>query len=231
MRTTVLIFILLVLFSANGYAQETFHVFPQIADGVFPDGTYYRSTLMITPWFSSDAPVCSFRLYGMNTTLDSGTGSVFSITIPAGSFYAGRTAANQGFASGYATLTCDKYTFAQVLYSFYAANGGKLGEATVFSTQETYSQRLVVDYRDGARLGIAIANNTDLTRNYKLTLGTRTATVQVPARTTRARFLDELLTVAANEVGLVKIEYVEFSQFAAVGLRFTGAVFSTIPAN
>ena len=41
----------------------------------------------------------------------------------------------------------------------------------------------------------------------------------------------ELLPATANTVGVLKIESVDFSDFDAMGLRYTGAAFTTIPAN
>ena len=122
-------------------AQEKFHVFPQVADGHFSDGSYYRTTLMITTWFDSDAPFCAYRLYGMTATFENtGVSSGLNLTFTPGGFYAGRTTGTQAFQSGYATLTCDDYVFAQLLYSFYSSNGTKISEATVFSSPESFNQ-------------------------------------------------------------------------------------------
>ncbi len=230
------IMICLFLITIDAYSQERFHVFPQFADGRFPDGSYYRSTITILPWFDSDNPTCSLVLYGMTTTFDSGaSGFSFTISHSPGGFSVNRTTGVQLFQGGYATLTCSDYTFAHVFYTFYAANGTKLSEATVFSSGETYQRRIVVDQRDGARLGIAIANNTDLASSYTITatgsFGTRTATVNVPARRALARFVDELLTLPANALGVITIRQPDFSDFYLIGLRFTGALFTTISGN
>lgn len=93
------------------------------------------------------------------------------------------------------------------------------------------SDRLFLDQREGARLAVAIANNSDIPRTYRLTFGSITATTQVPARTSLAKFLNELMTLPANAVRLLKIESTDFTSFGAIGLRFTGGVFTTIPAN
>lgn len=213
-------------------AQDKFHIFPQVADGVFSDGAFFKTTFLILPWFERDAPTCSLRLYGLSATLGGGTTNDFAIPITAGGYFASATAANQGLRTGYATLTCSDYVFAQALYSFYAADGTKWSEATVFSSDESYNFRMIFDQRAGARLGIAIANNTDISHLYVLRLGTRTSTVRVPARSSVARFVDELIPgLPANTVGVLKIEADDFSEFAAIGLRFTGAAFTTIPAN
>src|SRR5947207_11830634 len=66
-------------------AQATFNIFPQFADGRFTDSTYYRSTLMILPWFEGDAPQCNFTLYGMSATFVGGiNSSALAINLPSG---------------------------------------------------------------------------------------------------------------------------------------------------
>src|SRR5262249_53227544 len=39
-----------------------YHVFPQFADGRFPDGSYYRSTLMLTNSNFNNSVNCTFQL-------------------------------------------------------------------------------------------------------------------------------------------------------------------------
>jgi hypothetical protein len=214
-------------------AQDRSHVIAQVADGVFSDGTYYKSTFMITPWFETTAPTCSLRLYGLSVTLPEGRSDAFTVNVAAGGYYTAPTAADQPFHSGYATVTCTDSVFATILYTFYAANGTKLSEATVFSTEGQFNSklRLILDNTGGSRVGVAIANNTDLPHNYRLTLGNKTATVQVPGRSTSARFVDELMSVPANTTGLLKVESIDLSSFGVIGLRYTGGVFTTIPAN
>ena len=113
-----------------------FHVFPQIADGRFPDGTAYRSTLLVANSSSARA-TCVFRLNGMRTTFSGGivTGTLtdtFRFTLDANAWDVATSAASAGFSSGYATLACDRSVTAQILYSLYV-NSVKVSEATVFS--------------------------------------------------------------------------------------------------
>ena len=55
----------------------------------------------------------------------------------------------------------------------------------------------------------------------------------VPPRSNRAFLLDELGTVPTDARGVLRIDPVESDgeSFAAIGLRFTGAIFSTVPAQ
>jgi len=217
-------------------AQNTFHVFPQIADGRADDGTYYRSTLMVLPVNAASAPSCTLVLYGMTATFNVGsTGYYFTASIPAGSILSAPTSGNQALQTGYATLTCTDYVFANVLYSYYAADNTKIGEATVFSSPANWFARMVFDVRGNARQSIAIANNSDFNKSYVVSLGsggvTRSVRVVVPARRNLARYVDELLPVPSDSIGVLTIQSDDLSFFSAVGFRFTGGVFTTIPAG
>ncbi len=228
--------VLILLFSTILSAQDTFTVLPQIADGYFPDGSYYRSTIMITPWFVSDAPQCSLRFYGLNLEIE-GTGPVAntSISVPTGGMSVLRTTGRSSYQGGYGTLTCTQYVFANVLFALYAPNNQKVGEATVFGAAESFVRRVIADQREGAKLGLAIANNTDLQRTYRLTLLTNagttfTRTINVGGRRNATAFLDDLMPETAGSVGLLTVDTADFSEFSLIGLRFTGPVFTTIPA-
>jgi hypothetical protein len=218
-------------------AQDTFHIFPEVADGVFSDGTSYRSTLMILPRLDSDAPNCTLVLNGLSATFEGGSrNSTHTFSIPAGGYVAARTTAGQTLATGFATLTCTESVFANMLYSFYAPTGAKISEATVFSnTFEWFQSKLVLDQRNGSQLGIAVANNTDNSHTYDVKLVTSTATltgsIVVPAHRSLARFVNEILTVPANSVGILTVSSHDFSDFTMIGLRYTGGAFTTIPAN
>lgn len=229
--------IFLVVFSASAFAQEKLFVFPQFADGRFPDGTYYRSTLVLQAWLSSfPAPACTLRLNGMRADFGSVSGNLFTMTVPKDGWFQVKTTGAQPFQSGAAVLTCSEYVFASVLFSFYSPSG-KLGEATVLGVDPSYQFRFVSDQTEGSRVGVAIANDTDISHSYIVTLrrtdGTTfgTSSVTVASRSSVAKFMDELMPTSANQILQVEIRAADFSDFAVVGLRFTGAVFTTIPAN
>jgi hypothetical protein len=234
----VVIVLLCLGFTFPVLAQNKINVFPQVADGVFSDGTYYTTTFMIMPWFeTTPAITCTLRLQGLSVNLNDQRRSLWTITIPAnGGYFAGATRADQGLQTGYAVLTCIESVYAQALYSFYAANGAKLGEATVFGVDGDiggfFSYRLIADQRGGSQLGIAIANDTDLPRTYRLTLNGVTRTVVIPARSSIAQFLTDIMPTSRNTVGVLKIDTTDFTDgFFPMGLRYTGGTFTTIPAN
>ena len=167
-------------------------------------------------------------------------GAYFTTTVPGDGFVSGRTTGDGPLQTGYATVGCDTPVSGQLTYSAYDASGTKIAEATVFPTEvESSSYDIIVDGQDGAQLGLAIANNTDLERVYDLTLrnhaGGRVGTglVTVPARSNVARFVNELIAPppTPGNVYLLEVRASDFSVFSMIGLRFTGAVFSTVPAN
>jgi hypothetical protein len=217
-------------------AQATFNIFPQFADGRFGDGTYYRSTLMILPWFEGDAPQCNFTLYGMSATFVGGiNSSALAINLPAGASAAVQTTGVQAYQGGYGTLSCTSKVFAYALYTFYTSGGFKIGEATVFPSNESVKSRLIADYREGARLGIAIANNNDSDQTYLVTSVTGGvnvfATIAVPGRRSLVKFLDEIVPVPPGSLGMVTVTSPTLTNFSVIGLRFTGGVFTTIPGS
>ena len=61
---------------------QTLNVFPQVADGVFGDGGYYKTTFMILPGYDTSSPTitCTLVLYGLGVNLD-GHGSASQWTM------------------------------------------------------------------------------------------------------------------------------------------------------
>lgn len=170
-----------------------------------------------------------------------GTGNLFNFSFQQNGGWAllSSNPVAQNLVTGHATLSCSTYVYAYVDYAFYAPTG-KLGGATVFGIRESFQSAFIGDQIEtGARLGIALANNTDLQRTYTLTAknaaGNTIGTFQsiVPARTAPAKFLDEMTGMGATTgvASLITIQAGDFSNFAAVGLRYVGAVFSTLPAS
>jgi hypothetical protein len=219
-------------------AQVKTQIFPEFVDGTASDGTSYKSTLIIIPPFNADRPNCTLTTRGLSVAFESGEprGTSFTFAIPAGGLIASRTNANQPLSAGFATLACDVEVYAELLITFYAANGSKISEATVFSTEfESFLYKLIIDHRDGARLGLAIANNTDVDRTYDFRVvgnnGIRSGSITVPARRNKAVFADELTTIPIGTIGILTIQSRDSSDFSVIGLRFTGGAFTTVPAN
>jgi hypothetical protein len=215
--------------SAASATANTYHVFPQFADGKLSAGDYYRTTLMISNLSSTGDANCVLQLHGL-------TAPAFNLTYtlgPAGWVIA-QTSGAQNFQSGYATLQCSANVEAQLLYSYYSPSGSKISEAAVFSSSPAGSVEILADEREGAAVGLAIANDTDRTTAYTITAGDANGNIlastpiTIPARTSVAKFVDELVSLPANYYGPMIVSS-STGTASIIGLRFRGAAFTTIP--
>jgi hypothetical protein len=209
-----------------------YHVFPQFADGTSPDGSSYRTTRMyINPGPTGTAD-CTTRLRGVTTNgFNSFTGS-----LPPANFIVSSTTGTQiPLQTGYATMQCSGAPVdAQALYSFYAANGTKLSEATVFSSPSAKTVQILSDSREGAQVGLAIANDSDLTNQYTISVYdvngalVGSTTQQLGPRAAVARFVNQFVPLPPNHYGPVIVSS-DTGTASIIGLRYTGTVFTTIP--
>lgn len=233
-KLSALAIVLFLLVPASAFSQEMFHIFPQFADGRSEDGTYYRSTITILPWSGAAAPTCTLVLYGMTASFDANPGNYyFTSYLPPGTMLSAPTTGAQPLQTGYATLSCTSYVFANVLYTYYGADNRKIGEATVFSTPAYSYSRMPFDNRGGVRQAFAIANDSDVRKSYVISLlsngVTRSTRVFVQARRNLEKFVDEVLQVTPDSLGILTIQSDDYSYFSSIGFRFTGGVFTTIP--
>ncbi len=213
------------------------HVFAQFADGRFSDGTFYRSTVMVSS-DSLSSISCTSTLFGM-TVPGFGDGTTRSFTLVGGGWNIYKTPGTQNFRNGYATLNCNAAVTAQVLYTFNDAAGIVRSEATVFSSPAASIAQLLTDQRNGAQLGIAIANNGNTSKEFvivALDAGGNEAGrvfVQIAGRSQIAKFLNELINLPADYVGQVQISTNtnDTLDVYAIGLRFTGSAFTTTPVS
>jgi hypothetical protein len=213
------------------------HVFAQFADGRFSDGTFYRSAVMVAS-DSLSSINCTATLYGL-TVAGFGDGATRTFTLVGEGWNIYKTPGTQSFRNGYVTLNCNAAVTAQVLYTFYSASGIVISEATVFSSPPATIAQLLTDQRNLAQLGIAIANTGNTTKNFVILvldangneIGRRS--VQIVGRSQIARFLNEIISVPADYVGQVQIftDTNDTLDVYAIGLRFTGAAFTTTPVS
>jgi hypothetical protein len=237
-RGALLVFFLSTL-SVVGLAQ-TKRVIPQFADGRFQDGSYYTSTLQLLNGSEVTAD-CTVILNGVRPTITDSQGNLtvadaFTITLePGGSEILGTTGA-ASFHSGYVTLECTSPVTSLVLYAYHDSTGTPMAQASTFSSTPETSLRFVVDQRSGARLGIAVNNDSNAKMALLVeafdTMGqpVATRTLELTARTTLARFVDELLPLDAGFVGHVRFSS-DGHSFTALGLRYQGSSFTSIPAS
>jgi hypothetical protein len=209
---------------------NTYHIFPQFADGKFPDGSFYRTTRMYIN-SSPAATTCTTQIWGVSTDGSAG----FTTNLQPGTFSIGPTNGTQPFQSGYVTMDCPSSPVdAQELYSYYAANGTKLSEATVFSSPAAKTVQVLADSREGAQVGLAIANDSDQANSYTIVVTDTSgaelgrAAQTLDPRTAVAKFLTDFVALPANYVGRVTVSS-DTGTVSIIGLRYTGNVFTTIP--
>ena len=221
-------------------AQQNAFVFPEVADGAFSDGDYYKTTFLILPGSSTSVVTCEFVLYGLGVDLD-GKGLVtrWTAAISPGSSYVSTSSANQPISTGYATLSCTDSVYAQVLYSAYKKDGTWLNIAPAVgaSCLATESAEMAADQQSGS-LAFAIANNTTQTRTYVVSFSdtqnhSSYGKLTIPAQTSVAKFLTEILPESANRFGTMTIGLDGFTfldpGFSVMALTYTGgAAFSPI---
>src|SRR5262249_43160846 len=152
--------------------------------------------------------------------------------LPPGASVIASSSGTDPFQQGYATQECSASVDSQILYSYYSANGVKLGEATVFSSPAASRVQILADSREGARVGLAIANDSDQANTYLISVydagGNLVGSTNraISARGALAAFINELVTLPANHVGPVIVSSTT-GNASIIGLRFTGATFTT----
>jgi hypothetical protein len=102
---------------------------------------------------------------------------------------------------------------------------------------------MAADQQGGSQLAFAIANNTTQPQTYwvsfndnSLPQGRIGTNVIVPAHTSVAKFVTEILPASSNRFGWVEIVPANYGElfgtgFSVIALRYTGAAFSTIPVG
>ena len=219
--------------------KAQFHVFPQFVDGKFPDGSGYRSTLMVSS-DSTSSINCTGTILNLVPGLGPDARNLDTLTIAAGGLAIISTpGTQQPLRVTYATLYCSAPVTAQLLYSYFSESGSLVSEATVFSSPVAKVAQLVADQRKGARLGFAVANDGLESSEFLVQAFDSTdveigrTNLRIAGRSQTARFINDLIPLPSDFVGRVLISAAtpEAGNFYAMGLRFTGAVFTTIPVT
>ena len=218
------------------------YIFPQ-----FAFGGGWESTLMVQALGSNTT--CTFSAQDRSFTMRDPSGNSFSGTqLPLVFGMNGwtilKTATPQGMtaSSGIAVLDCDEEVSANTLFSL-EVGGSLVAEAVVESSEEIVPggpvAQFLADHRDGARFGVAVANSSNQPLGVLIAVDALDgqqigeATVNVPANTAQAFFVDELVTIPAGHTGQVLIQPSNNPgpSVYVVGLRVTGLVITTIPAT
>ena len=87
MHRLVVSVILLLAIHSLGWWQDTAHIILQLADGVFPYGSFYKTTLTMIPRLEGVAAHCTIRFYGLQRCLGSERLDAFTVNIHAGGTY------------------------------------------------------------------------------------------------------------------------------------------------
>lgn len=237
--------LLVLALSIGGLAEVALaqheYIFPQ-----FTFGGGWGSTLTVLTEIDS-ATTCTFSAEGRFLTMRDHRGNLQTgteLTLQ-GAFNLLKTE-SQGMeaSSGMAVLDCNKEAIsANTLFSW-EVGGSLVGEALVEPSEEVEAAPdshvwFPADYRDGARFGVAVANPSNqsldvhvLATGIDLEVFVNT-TVNAPAKSAKAFFVDELGTIPTGQVVQVLISPSNNPgpSVYAVGLRFTGQVFTTIPGT
>jgi hypothetical protein len=147
-----------------------------------------------------------------------------------------RTGALGPLKTGYAELSCPTPAQTSVQYAYYDASGNKLGEATVEPATMGNSFQFLIDRRDGTRLGFSLTNDSSIEGQFRVIARDQFNQVvdfnindTIEPWSQVSKFVDEELShLPANFVGTIEIVGVKGSQSYAVGLQFTGSVFTTV---
>ena len=233
--------VLLVVATMAAHAQYERFVFPQ-----FAHGGGWQSTLMLQAMDpSSTVSTCWFWAWdGDYVQMWDYSGN--HLSFPAYLYFEKwmvlktATPHDRAVSSNMVMLSCPPGSVsAALIFSLEEADGSVVGAAVVEPAQEVVGggdkAQFLVDHRDGARLGVAVANGSDQRIDASVSVvdseGRRLASTSVavgPYRNT-IFMLDELLTIPEGFTGQVLIGTETGASVYAVALRFTGQTFTTIP--
>jgi len=232
LRTTFF-FILFFLTASVVHAQNagTTHVFPQIVDGVWSDGSAFTSRFLIASIGGFPA-ACNISLFGIGPERLTASASVL---VQPASWETISTRGRDVIAAGYARLDCSQPVFASLTYSLQSANGTPLGIATVPGAPVASNALIPMVLNGRYRYGIAMANNNDALLAVSLSFTSNGTTVlrtlQVPARSHYVAFVDELFSVPAEGSGTFEIfanGSVGSGNFNITALLFDHAAFTNV---
>ena len=207
------------------------YVFPQF---VFGGG--WASTLTVQALW--DGPTtCRFTAGGrvLPPWRDISSGQEAMLNLDEGYFQVLWTGNTGSLSSGLAMLECNKEVWTHVLVSL-ASGGSTISEALVEPAEPDRRVVFVADHRGGSRFGVAVANPSDQAIEVTVSVtelaegDEKEVEVSIPPHESKAFFLDELYDIPKDHLGGVALWSNDGLLLYVIGLRFTGQVFTTIPA-
>jgi hypothetical protein len=244
----VIFFLGLVAVNDTAFAQMatdgrgTLHVFPQFVDGSAPGSAVsYRSTLIVSAADFANSTSCTFKVIGVPNIAvtdvrgNNQLGTVFGFVMDPGGWQVISSLSAQSLTSGSASLDCNRVVSAQLRYTLRVA-GRVVSEATVSSSSPGTLLQFLADQRDGARVGVAVTNPYSVEGEYVIKVinveggSVGSIVVRLAPGTSISGFIDEIVRVPTDQVELVLVQSTTPGIEAfALGLRFTGDAFSTVP--
>jgi hypothetical protein len=146
------------------------------------------------------------------------------------------TSGTQAQKTGYAKLSCPNTVQTQLQFAYFDPNNNKIGESTIFPATMGNSFQFQIDTRDGTRMGFSLVNDSAV-QGKQFEVIARDQFNQVVAFNLNdtvqdfsqvSKFVDQELKLPANFFGTIEIVGVPGGQSYAVGLQFTGSIFSTV---
>ena len=146
-----------------------------------------------------------------------------------------KTGNTGSLSSGMAMLECNKEVWTHVLFSL-DSGGSTISEALVEPAEPDSLVVFVADHHGGSRFGVAVANPSDQAIEVTVSVTglaegvEKEVEVSIPPHESKAFFLDELYDIPKDHLGGVALWSNDGRLLYVIGLRFTGLVFTTIPA-
>jgi hypothetical protein len=243
-------FLFLVGCASEVGAQSTsnVYVFPVFADGS-AGGNTYRATIRINETSATTKMQCTLIQRNTSTAFTRLDGQVYTADVlDAGFSPAAQTAifleqfpfeilrsiGQSSLKTGYVKLSCPAAVQSQVQISLFDPQNNKLGEATVPPATAGQSFQFLMDRRDATRLGFSLVNDSTAFEQFTLIARDQFNNVvdqkfdYVEPTSQVSRFVDEMLTLPADFYGSIEIVGLGGQQNYAVGLQYTGTVFTTV---
>ncbi len=216
-------------------------VFPQVANGSFPGGSFLSSLLVVNRtaatvtarvrFYKSSGALFSLRLS------DGRTGSEFPLTVAEGGSALLQTDGSGGLEVGYARLAASGPVGGTILFSQLDSSGHTLVEAGVGASPAGTRFVIPVLYRKGAsNTGVAFANissvaaDLDLALRDKTGAAVETAPVHLAPGEHLPKFATELFgSLGARDDFAGVIEAESATPVSAVALKLQGAILTTFP--
>ncbi|HEY3132030.1 MAG TPA: cohesin domain-containing protein [Acidobacteriota bacterium] len=216
-------------------------IFPQIANGSFPGGSFVTTLIFVNPTgVPTGAEVRFFKSDGapLAVKLTNGqAGSTFPFTLPEGGSVFLQTDGTGGLSAGYARVVATGPVGGTILFSQLDTSGQVVTESGVGASSpgQHFSVPLLYS-KDLANTGIAFANPSSDTVEILLTLrdraGTSLATQKVilPPGQHLPRFATEYFTSLANQPSFLgSIEGLTLVPVSAIALKLQGVLLTTFP--